>query len=241
MNRNLFFRTWDESADIISRSEAVLLLLGSVEEHGYHLPLGTDVLLAEDFAEAVCEAEDLYYYPCIPYGQTWSARGFGGTIGISRSGLAAYCGEAVENLISTGAKKVILFSFHKGNFEVMNDVVRAFKERGTEIYKIQIRKGEGEAKKILKTPVWEDKIWHAGELETSLMLYLHGELVRMDRATSEFPEKPERYDVAAVPWKEFLVSGAFGDARAADSETGKRIFELFCRDLLEQVKTIKGI
>lgn len=226
---------------MIPQSEGILLLLGSVEEHGYHLPLGTDVLLAHDFAEAVCEKEDMYYYPCIPYGQTWSARGFEGTIGISKPALCAYCMEAAENLISMGVKKVILFSFHKGNFEVMNDIVRAFKERGTDIYKIQIKKGEGVAKKELKTPVWEDRIWHAGELETSLMLYLHRDLVRMEKATAEFPEKPEKYEVAAVPWRDFVKSGAFGDARAADAETGKKVFELFCRDLLEQVKTIKGI
>ena len=48
MRRNLFYCTWDEAAEVILQSEGILLLLGSVEEHGYHLPLGTDVLLAHD-------------------------------------------------------------------------------------------------------------------------------------------------------------------------------------------------
>ena len=65
--RNLFYQNRTTASRNIRESEGVLLTLGSVEEHGLHLPLGTDTILAHAFAQEITEREDMYDYPCITY------------------------------------------------------------------------------------------------------------------------------------------------------------------------------
>lgn len=219
-----------------------MVTAGSVEEHGFHLPLGTDIILTHAFAEAVCEKENLYYYPCITYGQVWSAKEFEGTISISPDCLREYCLQAVESVLRVCPRRVILYSFHNGNHKVMEEVMRELTDRGLggNVFHIKNAGIEKKAQHILTSPVWNGSVWHAGELETSLMLYAAEELVDMEAATAEFPPVPFFYGKKPVPWKKFLKSGAFGDAACATREKGETLFRLICRELEEQVRCIKG-
>lgn len=241
--RNLFYQNWTEAKRHIEESDGVLVTLGSVEEHGLHLPLGTDVILAHAFAEEICRREKMYYYPCITYGQVWSAKEFESTISISPACLEEYCLQVVESVMRANPKRVILFSFHNGNHKVIDEVLRVLTDRGCggRVFQIKAAGIEKKAAHILTTPLWNGSVWHAGELETSLMLYAAGELVDMKAATAEFPPVPFLYGIQPVPWKEFLESGAFGDAKAATREKGEQLFELICQELQSQIRRIERI
>ena len=138
-------------------------------------------------------------------------------------------------------RRIILFSFHNGNHKVIDDVLRTLTDRGDgeNVYHMKAAGIEKKAGHILTTPLWNGSIWHAGELETSLMLYVNEELVDMKAATAEFPPVPLLYGKKPIPWREFLESGAFGDASAATAEKGRELFELICRELQAQIHCVK--
>lgn len=241
--RNLFYQNWTEAKHHIEKSEGVIVTLGSVEEHGLHLPIGTDVILAHAFAQEICEREDMYYYPCITYGQVWSAKDFESTISVSPACLEEYCLQVVESVLRANPKRVILFSFHNGNHKVIDEVLRTLMDRGRaeRIFQIKAAGIEKRAAHILTTPLWNGSVWHAGELETSLMLHVAGELVDMKAATAEFPTVPFLYEIKPVPWRSFLESGAFGDAKAATAQKGEQLFGLICGELQSQIRRIESV
>ena len=239
--RNLFYQSWTDAKRHIQESEGVIVTLGSVEEHGYHLPLGTDVILTHAFAEEICRRQNMYYYPCITYGQVWSAKDYESTISIAPACLENYCLQVIESVMRANPCRILLFSFHNGNHKVIEDVQRILTDQGKggSVFHIKAAGIEKKALDILTTPLWNGSVWHAGELETSLMLYVDKGLVDMKAATAEFPSVPLVYGKKPVPWKSFLQSGAFGDATAATAEKGARLFERICQELEGQIECIK--
>lgn len=240
--RNLFYENWVSAKHKITESEGVLITLGSVEQHGLHLPLGTDVILAHAFAEKICERENMYYYPCITYGQVWSAKEYEGTVSIQESCLESYCVQVVESVLRAKPKRIFLFSFHNGNHRAIEKVQRTLSDvgKGGNIFHISAAGIEKKAGHILTTPLWNGNVWHAGELETSLMLYVEPGLVQMERATKEFPEIPRLYGRQPIPWKSFLESGSFGDAAAGDRQKGEQLFALISSELCTQIQQVKA-
>ena len=61
MKRNLFYYSWDIIESILQKSPAVFVAAGSFEQHGYHLPVCTDIILAHEILEKLCEKNNLYY------------------------------------------------------------------------------------------------------------------------------------------------------------------------------------
>lgn len=240
MERNLFYYSWDDIERILQKSPAVFVAAGSFEQHGYHLPVGTDILLTHTVLDGLCEKNDLYYFPCSTYGQVWSARDFPGTISIEETVLTEYLLDVIKSIHRYADIKIILYSFHKGNAHVLQQVMRKAYDLGWEqVYILQHKDLEKEAGKVLHTPV-PAGIWHAGELETAWMLYAQKRLVHMEKATSEFPVLPASWNAQAVPWKKILQSGAFGDSRAATEETGRKLYEIWMEKLDETVKQVIG-
>ncbi len=239
--RNLFYQTWTDAKKNIQQSEGVIITFGSVEQHGHHLPLGTDTILAHAFAEELCNRENMYYYPCITFGQVWSAKEYESTISISPACLKEYGLQVVDSVMRVHPKRVFLFSFHNGNHKVIDDLLRERMDADgvQNIYHIKAAAITQMAKNILTTPMWNGNVWHAGELETSLMLYVAGELVNMQKATVEFPPVPPLYAIQPTPWKTFLKSGAFGDTTAATAEKGRELFQLICSELQQQIRSAR--
>ena len=237
--RNLFYYSWNEVEEILQKSPAVVVTAGSFEQHGLHLPMGTDSILTHAVAEALCERMDLYYYPCTTYGQVWSARDFPGTVSISENILGDYLAQVIRSVRRFSGAKIFLYSFHKGNTGTLRGMLRRLRdeEGWTDLYVLDQPDLEKEACRYLRTPVWKG-IWHAGELETALMLHVAPELVDMGAATCEFPQVPSDYGLRPIPWREFLQSGAFGDSRAADREHGEVLFALWVRRLGEVIANV---
>lgn len=116
---------------------------------------------------------------------------------------------------------------------------KAYDYGWTEIYILKHKELEREAQTLLDTEI-PAGVWHAGELETSMMLYVKESLVHMEKATAEFPLFPKEWDSQAIPWKQILQSGAFGDSRSATAEKGEKLYKLWTKKLSESVKCILG-
>ena len=163
--RSLAGSVWPE----ISGSPLVVVPLGSVEQHGHHLPLGTDTAIACAVAEAASPGLSALLAPALAYGASGEHEGFPGTISL---GTEALTGLLVEYGRSAcrWAGRVLIVNGHGGNLDALRAAGTLLREEGRDVawYPCGIPGGDA----------------HAGRTETALMLHVEPESVRRDRAVA---------------------------------------------------------
>ena len=224
---------WPEVEQCIKKSKAVILPLGSTEQHGYHMAVGTDTVVSDYVCLELAKRTDCVVLPTLPYGQVWSAKGFPGTLSLRQSTFIAVVKDIVVSLERQGAQNVILFSGHYGNMQPSRDAARELiDEYGyRNVWYLGYINVNQYNTAFMQTQLWNQKTFHAAELETSIMLHVAPELVRMEKAVREEPEVPPQLELRPMHWKEFSRSGSFGDATQATAEKGRRFLERWIEDL----------
>lgn len=228
---------WPEAGQRIKEARAVILPLGSTEQHGYHMAVGTDTVVSDYACLELAKRTDCVVLPTVPYGQVWSAKGFPATISLRQSTFIDVVKDIVISLEQQGAQNVILFSGHYGNMQPSRDAARELMdEHGFRnvwyLGYINVNKYNAE---LMQTQLWNQKTFHAAELETSIMLHIAPELVWMEKAVCEEPEVPPQMELRPMHWKEFSKSGLFGDATKATEEKGRRFLECWIKDLTDLI------
>lgn len=207
-------------------SGAVLVVpLGSTEQHGGHLPLGTDTLVAVAVVDRVAAARgDVVVAPALPYGSSGEHAGFAGTLSIGQEALARVVVELVRS--ADGFAGVVLASGHGGNAEPLARAVALLRSEGRAVAAWSPRIPGGDA--------------HAGRTETSLLLALDPASVRLDRAEpgataplAELMPALREGGVAAV-----APNGVLGDPSGATAAEGERILAALVADLDRVVATL---
>jgi creatinine amidohydrolase len=217
---------WPDVPDATRAGPVALLPFGAVEEHGPHLPLGTDIDLTAALADRICQAADLIRLPTMPYGQVWSLAQFPGSLSVRDEILVGLITDLADGLRRGGVNGLVLFTGHLGNVAALRTATRALAGTGGLAAIALAYPGlEQVADEVRDAPRSHPSIMHADELETSLMLALHPEKVDMDRAVAEYPEYPPDFGAAPIRWDTLSRSGVFGDATAASAEKGARIAE----------------
>lgn len=217
---------WPEIEDTTRSRPVALLPFGAVEEHGPHLPLGTDIDVADALADRVCAAASLIRLPTMPYGQVWSLAHFPGSLSVRDELLVGLITDVADGLRRGGVSGLVLFTAHLGNVAALRTATRALADAGGLPALALAYPGLDQvAESVSDSPRSHPSIMHADELETSVMLALHPEKVDMDRAVAEYPEYPPYFGMAPSRWDTLSRSGVFGDARAASAEKGVKIVE----------------
>jgi len=204
--------------ELLGRVDIHLLIpLGATEQHGPHLPLSTDTLIASGVAEAVADVrDDTVVAPALPYGSSGEHSAFPGTLSLGQAALETALVELVRS--AAGFRDVTLVSWHGGNAEPVARAVARLRTEGQAVHLWEPRVDGGDA--------------HAGWVETSLMLALAPDLVRDERpvgATQPIDELLPRLrenGVAAVS-----PNGVLGDARDATPDDGRRLLEQFVAEI----------
>ncbi len=201
----------------------VVLPCGSVEEHGPHLPLGTDTLHAVALANAVARRFPVWAAPPLWYGLCRSSREHPGTVGITSTTLRLLIQDVVEGLHRQGMRTVIVLSGHAGGTH-MATLVDAAEELMDRLPDLRMAVcsvldiGRSAWAGIQETV----RDSHAGEVETSLMLHLHPEWVR-GTADEAYPVFPDHILVRNK--KAYWPTGVWGNPKAASAEKGARLME----------------
>jgi creatinine amidohydrolase len=218
--------SWPEVAGAVERTPWVLLSFGAVEEHGPHLPLGTDTFAAEELSARIAAAADLIELPVMPFGQVWSLEHFDGSLSISDETLVALITELADGLHRVGIRGLVLFTAHLGNAAALKKATRVLEETGgLPALALSYPGLAAVSAEVRESPESHPAIMHADELETSVLLALRSDVVHMDRAVSEYPIYPGHFNNAPVRWDTVSQSGVFGDATAATAEKGERIVD----------------
>jgi creatinine amidohydrolase len=215
---------WPEVHDATRARPVALLPFGAVEEHGPHLPLGTDIDVADALADRICAAASLIRLPTMPYGQVWSLAHFPGSLSVRDEILVGLVTDLADGLRRGGVTGLVLFTAHLGNVAALRTAARALADADTLPALALAYPGiEQVAPSVTDSPRSHPSIMHADELETSVMLALHPHSVDMDRAVAEYPEYPPDFGMAPARWDDLSRSGVFGDATAASAEKGDEI------------------
>jgi creatinine amidohydrolase len=176
MTKLLQNMTWEEAKEAFETERLGIIPTGSIEQHGPHLPLGTDFLIADRLAKRVAEKTDAIVTPTIPVGFAAYHQDFEGTLSVASEHLAAYYMDVANSLIRYGVTHLLFINGHGGNAGALTSVCRELRDRGIVSAFVQwwdIAGGIDEK--------WS-MIGHGDINETSMMLAISAENVRLDRA-----------------------------------------------------------
>ena len=175
--------TWVDVQSYLEINDMVIIPLGSIEQHGPHLPEGADILGAIELSKKISARTNVLVAPILMVGYSEYHSGFPGTLSISPETMEQVVFECVESLIKHGFKRFMFFNAHGGNNIVQTNLIhRIAHTTGANAVAI----GVGSA--LWPTEGKDDYDFHAGKFETSVDLCMFPELVQMDKA-----EKPIIY------------------------------------------------
>ena len=232
-------KPYGEVVELAERDGSLLVVpVGSLEQHGYHLPVATDTLLVDAVAHGAAELADA---PTLVTPPVWTGLSphhlpFGGTVSVEREDLEALLEGVADTALENGFDGLLLLNGHGGNAALIDAVAVSI---GADHPDVEVTAltyfalAADIADDVRDSPI--GGTGHGGEFETSLMLHLHPELVDMDRAEGTLMEAPyehSRKDIFAGgplsvyrPFTDFSESGVLGDPTLGTAEKGERLFE----------------
>jgi creatinine amidohydrolase len=164
----------------LQRSATVVLPFGSIEQHGPHLPCGTDSIIAERIAEAVADRLEALYAPFGPYGVTPIHAGRPGTVSLSTETFERLLEEVLLELIRMGARTIVLVNWHEMNTPSLNAVAAKIQaEQGATVV---VSQACYTAQRLYADEGGE--LTHGGSIETLGVLAEDPALVRRERVRS---------------------------------------------------------
>ncbi|UCC38208.1 MAG: creatininase family protein [Candidatus Aminicenantes bacterium] len=176
--------SWTDVRDYLKTNDMVIIPLGSTEQHGPHLPLGTDFYEALGMCKLISARTGVVIAPVLLAGYSVYHSGFAGTLSLKPETMEQVLFETSEILMKYGFRRIMFFNYHGGNRIAESNVIHRI-NHATEAIAVSIGIGasfQGGGERV--EGVEYDQ--HAGIHETSIMLYLKPELIKMERA-----EKPK--------------------------------------------------
>lgn len=183
--RSIYDLASPEVAELIGRTGVVLMPFGSVEQHGPHLPCGTDTMAADLVAAELAEILDAIVVPAGQYGVTPIHAGHPGTISLRRDVFESYLTNICEEMVAMGAATFVFVNWHEGNIPSL-DAVATDLQTDHEVLVVTAHACYT-AQRIYSPAGGE--LTHGGGIETLAVLAHDPELARLDRVRE--PTRPE--------------------------------------------------
>lgn len=200
-----------------AKPDIALLPLGATEQHGAHLPCGTDTFAVDYLADEIARRLPVWRLPTIPITVSHMHRGSPGSVWITNATLMAVVKDVVLALRTQGVSRVVIVNGHGGNF-VVRPIIQDLNRDYLDVHVILLEPV------VRESPFTEPPgSIHAGESETSLLLHVAPALVRMDRAVSTDVPYSQSFLLYA-PIADLEPSGVWGHAADATAEKG-RLYE----------------
>jgi len=235
--------SWKKLEELDCAQTIVLFPIGSLEQHGWHLPVGTDFLLARAISDRLATKEtqgfEALLFPELQFGLNAEHTGFCGTVTLPARLLLELLEQQVRAVYDHGFRYFAFLNTHGGNTSLLEVFIREFKAAHPDCHLTSFQyfaHGFFDAlRDTIENPIGIDV--HAGELETSVLQYLSPELVDQNVPPQMLKERNCKSGELPKFWltKEVSVSGVIGDATTARVDKGKIFFDYICDSLLEAV------
>lgn len=220
-----------------------VLPIGAVEQHGSHLPVGTDMIISSEVASRLAEKLDAYLLPVLAVTSSIEHKKALGTVYLKATTLALVIKDIAESLHEAGFKKFILINGHGGNW-ILKPTIRQLNRDLNDRH----QSGMGMETILIHTTIGADKQnevfthkqhdIHAGEKETSIMLHLHPEYVGTIR---ELPDKEfhpqdfmDYFDVM-----DLSEDGYWGFPESGTAAKGAKLLDIMVESALQYLERIE--
>ena len=205
----------------IRRTRLAIIPVGSLEQHGPHLPVSTDSIIVEKIAMVLSERVNCFVLPTIQYGISFEHKPMF-NVSVSSSTLIALLRDSCISLAEAGIKQVIVLNGHHGNSGALQYIAQELQgktEKDITVHSINYWQ------------MMQAEFDHAGEIETSLVLAIAPELVKMGKAEPNAKKlsksKAAYRSITCVPgsFPEITGNGVWGDPRKASADKGRKLIE----------------
>jgi creatinine amidohydrolase len=252
--------TWPEARDAAAQGRVCILPVGSVEQHGPHLPLDVDMRIPAEIALAVgaADPDSVLVLPTYQYGYTGHVMDFPGTINTNYDTFIEGVLDVCRSLAYHGFKKIILLNGHGSNTPCLDLAARRVNLETTATCAFT------SWWRLLTIdpdflPGWRESVFpggcaHACELETAVYLFIDEDSVRQDLIEDDMSWAPTEGFAKEALWLDLFAAGAvsitdwtsrwgragtFGQAKLATKEKGERAFREACKQLGRLVKHMR--
>lgn len=254
MQRNIGQLTWQEVRALdLSADGALVLPIGSIEQHGPHLSTDCDLVFSETFLEMALARLDpktkVWRLPMLPISKSNEHVGFAGTWYLSAQTFMAVISDIARSARNNGFRRLVLWNCHGGNRALLEVIARDVRvETGLMTFQVFASGAMPDPLSPLdpREPAFGI---HAGEWETSMMMAIAPDRVRPDKLDRAFPDFQSEtlaleLSGSTIGWKtdDFQESGTWGDATAATAQRGaERLEPLIERlaDVLTEISTFE--
>jgi creatinine amidohydrolase len=231
-----------ELEQVISHETVGLLIFGACENHGDHMPFGSDFIMPFELAKRVAARYDkkMVIFPPIPYGVSSHHKDFFMTVSFEPDTMINVIRDILQSLINNNIRRILIINGHDGNIAPIELASRIIKERNPRVVISCLESWWTLVGSIDKElfDVWEG-LGHGGEAETSAMLAVRPDLVNMAIAPKDvIPKLP---DNVKIYWKfnELTETGATGAPRKATRTKGDRIISILENVLLAFIRDME--
>lgn len=209
----------------LAEAEVAVLPVGSFEQHGAHLPLATDSLIASAIGERIATDYGLVLLPVVTLGCSHEHADFPGTVSVSASTLYAVINDVAASLAQSGVGQLVVVNAHGGNYVLSNVVQEAnIGERRMALFPQPRDWTDARVEAGLTTTNHEDM--HAGEAETSILLHRYPETVRPGYDATDHLADDRRHLITEGV-RSYAPQGVIGRPSLATAEKGRRLLDAF--------------
>ncbi|MFD9591678.1 creatininase family protein [Kitasatospora sp. NPDC059973] len=227
------------TTDERSRAAKVAVLpVGSFEQHGSHLPLSTDTLMASGISEALARAYDLLLLPPITIACSHEHAGWPGTVSIRSQTLNLVISDIAASLQESGVEQLVVVNGHGGNYVLANVVQEANTGPAPRMALFPRREDWEHARAVAELASTGHEDMHAGEIETSVLLYLWPEVVRDGYQQAD--HVAERPHLLVRGLGAYTPTGVVGRPSLGTPEKGKAVLEALTASFAETLQVLQG-
>ncbi|MGN6402385.1 MAG: creatininase family protein [Flavisolibacter sp.] len=236
---------WPKALD--SSARTCILPIGILEKHGPHAPIGSDLIHVREWAARATKKEYAVVFPDYFYGQIYEARHQPGTFALPSTLVLQLLEATCEEIARNGFTKIVIINGHGGNPDLLRFFIQTQLEKrhNYAVYFFQPTADSAlnaQVKKLRRSDASGDM--HAGEKETSTLLYLRPDLVKMDSAKNESGANQKRLSIpdayTAIWWYASFPNHYAGEGAKATTALGKVITDFTVEALAKTLKAIKA-
>lgn len=239
--------TWVEAENLFKETDVALLPVGSTEQHGPHNPLGTDYLVAAALCHLVGDRTSVPVLPAIPIGVSEQHRQFPGSLWVPPSIFRDYIKAVSLSVASHGTRKIVFVNGHGGNSAALMEIAGELR-REHRIFAMMLM--------ALPLAMMDSKSGHGGAEETSVNLYFHNALVKMEQAVNTqqrggigiFKIKgfnrigPAQFALDSIDLTDTGILGRANEmitSKTASEEQGRKLMEPYIEEVCKFIEELK--
>jgi len=230
--------SWIEAEDMLKNYEVVLLALGArTKEHGPHLPLNNDFLMAEYLKEKVINKVPVAVLPTLQYGYYPSFLEYPGSVSLKGETFKQVVIDICMSMNGYGIKKFYIINTGISTLKPLKSAAVELEHLGIILRFLNLLEVE---KKHDPELLQQEGGTHADESETSIMLHIHPEIVDMSKAVKDYDSRPDRRGLTRDSNGEGVYSptGIYGDPSLATKEKGKILTDALVEEIVNQVTSL---